>query len=409
MASIDSVPGRSPRYDLPAGVDGAAAAGLPALAERITRAGEEADGPEEVAGALFNAMAEILTCDSGGMLLAGGGGDDLVAVGSPVPGASAPDRTMVEWAFGERRPVVLPAEGNTAAHVLLFPVLLRRRRTGCVYVRTPGAPPADGLLAAAALLARIAVLAAEGVQLRRELVRRERQVVLAEAQLDRAARLAAVGEIAAGVLHEIKNPLQILMMHLDMFDRGHALPNWRELFRVQVRRLSDIVRRLMQFSRMAAGDREGGWGVVDLNRAVRETAAIVAHEFRSGDIDIREDLSENLPAVAGEEGAVQHVLLGLLVNARDAMPEGGTIAVRSWADGGGVNVEVTDTGRGIAPDLVPRIFEPLVSGDGGGRGTGLGLYLARRIMERHRGGIRVSSAPGKGSTFVLTFPAVGSP
>jgi signal transduction histidine kinase len=381
----------------------AAVPDVPGMAAEISRAAEDAETADPVAATFVSCASALLPLDGAGVLVAEGGGDTLIPAGPSFSALTAPDPTMVDWAFGERRPVVLPAPGSPSSHLLLIPVIVRGRRAGLVFLRIPGHPPTDRVVADAALLAHTAVMAADGVRLRGEIHRRERQIVLAEAQLDRAAQLAAIGEIAAGVLHEIKNPLQILMMHLDMFDRGHALPNWRELFRQQVRRLSDIVRRLMHFSRMASGGVM--WGDVDLNRAIRETAAIVAHEFRSGDITVREELDASLQPVPGDEGAVQQVLLGLLVNARDAMPSGGTVVIRTAATDGMIRVEVKDTGRGISADVVGRIFEPLYSAGGEGRGTGLGLYLARRVMERHGGTILVESAPGSGSTFVLLFPS----
>jgi signal transduction histidine kinase len=375
---------------------------LAALAAEISEAAGEADSPDQVAAAFLRCVAVLLPYDGGGMLLAGGPGHPLLPVGPVVPCAFAPDGTMIDWAFAERRPVQLPAPGSAASSLVMLPVMNHGRRAGLAFFRVPGPPQDERVLANAAVLARIAVLSAGGIRLHAELQRRERQIVLAEAQLDRAAQLAAVGEIAAGVLHEIKNPLQILMMHLDMFDRGHALPDWRELFRQQVKRLSDIVRRLMHFSRMASG--AAAWGTIDLNRAIRETLAIVAHEFRSDDVVIREELDESLRPLPGDEGAVQQVILGLLVNARDAMPKGGTVLVRTMRDESEVRVEVRDTGRGIAVEDVGRIFEPLYSSGAEGRGTGLGLYLARRVMERHGGSILVESTPGAGSTFILLFP-----
>ena len=141
---------------------------------------------------------------------------------------------------------------------------------------------------------------------------------------------------------------------------------------------------------------------------MRETLALLEPQLRSAQVAVETELDDRLPPIHGDSGKLQQVLLNLFFNARDAMPQGGRLTIRTRAravDGGGrVRVEVADTGIGIAADHLSKIYDPFFTTKTTGRGTGLGLAITYGIIQEHSGSIQVRSQPGQGTTFILDFP-----
>jgi signal transduction histidine kinase len=131
--------------------------------------------------------------------------------------------------------------------------------------------------------------------------------------------------------------------------------------------------------------------------------------LQTSGVEVRATLADSLPIVRGNAGKLQQVLLNLFLNARDAMPEGGTLTVRSWGEAGFVHVEVADTGQGIAPENLSRIYDPFFTTKGVKRGTGLGLSITYGIVQEHNGIIEVESKIGAGTRFRLEFPGTATP
>ncbi|NOK37143.1 response regulator, partial [Corallococcus exercitus] len=236
-----------------------------------------------------------------------------------------------------------------------------------------------------------------------------------QARLVAAERVAAVGTLAAGVGHEINNPLAYLLINLDAAQRNlasegaeapegvrDALSCVREA-QEGAERIRLIVRDLQVFSREGAPER----GLVDLNALVPPAVRVVLHALRS-----RARLVEDfrpVPRVLGSEARLGQVLLNLLVNALQAIPEGDPdrheVRVRTSTDASGhARVEVEDTGGGIPPDVLPRIFDPFFTTKGSTEGTGLGLAICQQIVRTHGGELHVHSVPGQGATFTLLLP-----
>jgi signal transduction histidine kinase len=145
-----------------------------------------------------------------------------------------------------------------------------------------------------------------------------------------------------------------------------------------------------------------------LNRIITDTLNLLEHQFKTTRVLVNEDLAEPLPMIQGNAGRLQHVFLNLFLNAKDAMPSGGTLKV-STANGDGVRVVISDTGTGIAQEHIQRIYDPFFTTktspqDGQRRGTGLGLSVTYGIIQEHAGKIRVESTPDSGTTFYLEFP-----
>jgi signal transduction histidine kinase len=229
--------------------------------------------------------------------------------------------------------------------------------------------------------------------------------------LERAARqaekLASLGTLAAGLAHEFNNPIGIISSRTELMlleADSRVLPDdVRKDLAVQNRhaqRLSRIAHGLLSFARQSTGQP----APVELNRLVEETLLLIENQLTKEGVVVRRRLTPALPPLWGDANALQQVFLNLLTNARDALRGGGEITIEtSLASDGGVRLIVRDTGGGIAPDVLPRIFDPFYTTKS--EGSGLGLSISYGIVRDHQGTIDVQSAPGQGTTFVLTFPA----
>jgi len=227
-----------------------------------------------------------------------------------------------------------------------------------------------------------------------------------EEQLSQTEKLTSLGLLAAGIAHEVNTPLAVISNYIQMLAKqmpeGDPRHSIIERIVKQTFRASEIVNNLLNFSRTGTGELAD----VDVNRVVEETLSLVAHPLRTSQIQVVKQLSEGLPPVRGSANKLQQVFLNLFLNARDAMPLGGMLEVRTAARNGGVEVEVVDTGNGISREHIHKIFDPFFTTKPGGRGTGLGLSVSYGIIKEHAGKIDVRSTPGRGTSFHVEFPAV---
>jgi signal transduction histidine kinase len=168
----------------------------------------------------------------------------------------------------------------------------------------------------------------------------------------------------------------------------------------QTFRASEIVNSLLNFSRTSTTS----FGAVNVNKVVHETLSLLEHQLTKSGIQIKTDMDPNLPAVHGNAGKLQQVFLNLILNARDAMSAGGSIELRSWAEGSGARVEVSDTGHGIAPENLHRIYDPFFTTKAARKGTGLGLSVTYGIIQEHGGSIEVFNRRDGGATFRVELP-----
>jgi len=229
-----------------------------------------------------------------------------------------------------------------------------------------------------------------------------------EAQLVQSAKMAAVGQMAAGVAHEINNPLTTVAGFTELWleEMGLENPMRAELEMVtkETRRAREVVSRLLDFARQRSPIKER----VGLNEVVRESLDLVRHYLALHGVELRERYAGELPWVEIERGGVKQVLLNLAHNAVQAMPEGGVLTVETGAEararGQGVYVLVADTGAGIAEENLRHLFEPFFTTKAPGQGTGLGLALSYGIIAEHGGDISVDSRPGEGAHFRVWLP-----
>jgi len=228
-----------------------------------------------------------------------------------------------------------------------------------------------------------------------------------EEQLQQREKLSSIGLLAAGVAHEVNTPLtgvssytQMLLNMLPENDPKHAL-----LLKVrrQADRATEIVNNLLNFSRTGSAAEFAG---VDIHRVLDDTLQLLEPQLRRSQIEIVRDYAEGLPQVHGNSVKLQQVFTNLILNARDSIANGNgriTLATRN-GDDDGLLVEITDTGVGIAPDDIVKIYDPFFTTKGVGRGTGLGLAVTYGIVQEHSGHISVLSTPGLGTTFRITLP-----
>ena len=217
-----------------------------------------------------------------------------------------------------------------------------------------------------------------------------------------AAKLAAIGELAASIVHEIKNPVQVLMLQMDMMQRGVALPNGLDLVRQHVQRLSTITKRLMNFSRNVSEDVMTQ--PTDVNKAIEDVVAMVQHEYRTDKIEIELALSTDLPMVVGNSNYLQQVFLNLAINARDAMPRGEESSSPACWKGSTSQFDFRIPAAALRRKILIKFFSLSSRPKGEGKGTGLGLAISRNIIAQHQGHIRVESELNKGTTFIITLP-----
>lgn len=224
--------------------------------------------------------------------------------------------------------------------------------------------------------------------------------------IGRSEKLASIGRLAAGVAHEINNPLTgvLTFAHL-LRDKPNMDEQDRQdlnLIIHETTRAAEIVRGLLDFARERAAIKEP----LDINDVVRRTVRLIRNQKSFEQISIEERLCDGLPEVEGDMNQLQQVLLNLSLNACEAMPKGGTITVESTAADGHVVLTITDTGCGIKKDLFDKIFDPFFTTKPVGKGTGLGLSVTYGIVQSHGGTIEVASEEGKGTTFTISLPAM---
>jgi two-component system NtrC family sensor kinase len=230
-------------------------------------------------------------------------------------------------------------------------------------------------------------------------------------RFSQAEKLAAIGTLAAGVMHEINNPLATIAACAEGLELGHesAPPEVQEglrLIQSEVLRCKGIVDSLLDFSRPKSADK----AMLDVNAAIERTLFVLKHHTRFKKLQVKVDLDRTLGQVvrANEEQLVQ-VFMALLLNAMDAMQERGTVALRTrWGDDArSVVAEIVDQGEGIRRADLSKIFEPFFTTKPPGRGTGLGLSICYAIVAEHGGRIEVDSTPGEGSVFRIILPRAG--
>jgi signal transduction histidine kinase len=244
-------------------------------------------------------------------------------------------------------------------------------------------------------------------ELQGEVEKRTAELRAAQAQLVEAQKLAAIGQLGAGVAHEINNPLTGILGHAQLLleQRSEIDPDRESLAAIEeaARRCRDVTQKLLRFSQQRA---EPEFELTDLNRVVSDSLVLAEGQLRASGITLDVALARPPPRVRGDAGHLAQVLLALLSNARTACAgtRGAHVRVSTGRDGGAAKLAVADDGKGIAPEHLPRIFEPFFTTKDQWSNVGLGLSVAYRIVAEHGGKIRVESRLGEGTTFTVELP-----
>ena len=251
-------------------------------------------------------------------------------------------------------------------------------------------------------LARQLSIAVEGVVVLDELIRQQARLLQSE-------KLASLGQFIAGIAHEMNNPLQSVLGHLELMieSKQHA-PHRAELRRIyhDADRAAKIVNNLLVFG----GSQRATRIPVDVDRLIGRVIAIRESALPKTHVEIIRKGKASLPDVPGDPDLLQQALLNVIINAEQALAEqgkGGRVTVTTAAKNGRVVITVDDTGPGIAPDVLPRIFDPFFTTKEVGKGTGLGLAIVYGIVHEHGGTIQASAATAGGARFTIDLPAVG--
>lgn len=255
--------------------------------------------------------------------------------------------------------------------------------------------------------------ATEALERRHEDLQRANETLLeTQRSLAQAEKLGAMGQIAATVAHELGTPLHSISGHLQLLSAAGALPAEArrrvEIIQGQIDRLVQTVQGLLNATRRARSEPRP----IQINALLKDLVSLTAPGLAARQVEVSCRLAEGLPEISGDPAQLQQVFLNLLTNAADAMPRGGTLLLETSPSAGteevgeGVQVVVSDTGVGISPDDLPRIFQPFFTTKEPGRGTGLGLSIVKDIVRNHRGSIAVESRPREGTLFRVQLPAV---
>jgi two-component system NtrC family sensor kinase len=225
-----------------------------------------------------------------------------------------------------------------------------------------------------------------------------------QTQLAHTEKMAAVGTLAAGVAHEVNNPLGGVLTCLENLRADPANEELRsrylELIQNGVERIQRTVAHLLDFSRQRPLHLEP----ISINRSLQHVVELAAYQLRKGGVEVRFTLHPCDPQVTADRSQMEQLFLNLVLNALQAMPDGGTLTLHTNVSDGQALVEVRDTGQGVAPEIRDRIFDPFFTTRGVGGGTGLGLAVSDRIVAAHGGRIEVSSEVGAGAAFRVWLP-----
>ncbi len=227
-----------------------------------------------------------------------------------------------------------------------------------------------------------------------------------ERRLVQADKLSSIGLLAAGVAHEVNTPLAVISTYAQMLSRqvvgDEQKSRMLDKISRQTFRASEIVNSLLNFSRASGSELAS----VQLNEVIQETLSLLEHQLRKAGVESETDLAADLPKVQGNAGKLQQVFLNLILNARDAMEPKGRLEIATRTSGDHIEIEVMDSGHGIAPEHLSMIYDPFFTTKGAGRGTGLGLSVTYGIIQEHGGTIEAAPRENGGTCFRLQFPLV---
>lgn len=243
-----------------------------------------------------------------------------------------------------------------------------------------------------------------GKTLEKKVEERTKELTAMQAHLIQSEKLASLGKLAAGIAHEINNPLGgiLIYSHLILEDTDKNSPHYENLKKIvkETARCKDIVKRLLEFAR----PKEPEFTLIDINEIVEKSLSIVERQALFQNIKIVKTYDPNLPNTVADGAQLQQVFTNIIINAAEAMDGKGTLTIQTSTEQNFIHVSFSDTGHGISEENKKRIFEPFFTTKEVGKGTGLGLAISFSIIQKHQGTIEVRSQPNKGATFIVKLP-----
>ncbi len=222
-------------------------------------------------------------------------------------------------------------------------------------------------------------------------------------------KMAELGQLAVGMVHELNTPLSVIVSATQLILREEELSSsvkeMVERIDMEVQRLSLFTRGLLSFARKDDGTK----GETDVNQVLQEVMHFLKYEAQKRSVKVVDDLDFRVPAIAADVNRLKQIFMNLVMNAFQSMDEGGSLLLRSFQpDSGSVSIQVADTGKGITKSNLIHIYEPFYTTKKSGKGTGLGLFITKKLVESFSGTISVESTEGEGTCFTLTFPAMSA-
>ena len=258
-------------------------------------------------------------------------------------------------------------------------------------------------------LARTVAIAVSNAQLFDELGKTQAEAAQKE-------KLAVIGTLSAGINHEICNPLGIVKAQCEAFlldqedgilvgkSSQDVLERSSAILRGAVKQIDRATAITQKLSNFAKPIKEPSAQPVSVATEIEEVLVLVGHDLRLDKVGVRKEIQPDLPQIVADRRQLQEVLFNLIRNAGQAITPPGTITIRAVERDGHVRIEISDTGSGIPPEKLKKIYDPFFTTKEPGRGTGLGLFIVRQIVERNKGRIVVESTVGEGTSFFLEFP-----
>ena len=321
------------------------------------------------------------------------------------------------WIIGRRQPSIIPSLAfKRNRTVIMLPLSTARKTLGSVMLLTPIRESAitQETLKLLGMLARQCSLVLENALLYDSLRKEHESLKQAQARILQAEKLASIGRLTSGAFHEILNPLNIISGYIQMMgmnkDLDVRIRGYLDILKEQSDRITNIVKDLLKFSQFSKQKVKN----VRIHRLIEKAIKLVEHELKYDKIKIICDFAADVPEIRGDDENLTQVFCSLLSNARDAMPEGGTVRIstrlehngdRPSEGGNRIRVRVADDGCGISEENANRVFDPFFTTKETGEGTGLGLSLSYGIVKEHAGQIRVESKVAAGTTFIVDLPA----
>ena len=241
----------------------------------------------------------------------------------------------------------------------------------------------------------------------RETFRMKQELEKAQIQILQSEKMASIGKLAAGVAHQLNNPLSSITLFTQLILEEYKLEEGarNDLTRIykESQRCRDTVKELLEFARQTRQEMRPQ----NINNAILRTVLLLENQTLFHNIEIEKDLSSSLPEVYGDIQQLNHIFMNVILNAADAMEGKGTLTIKSYKSmhDDAIIIEISDTGPGIPQNVLPHIFEPFFTTKEEGKGTGLGLSLVYSMIDNHKGRIYAKSLIGKGTTFVIELPA----